>query len=216
MATTKGQGRSEHEVLAEGTWSEVKATLLPQHMPTMRYTKCVAVAILKADVSVYDREKGKPGKFKERDFSDNYQVALLQLKGRSIIMSEGRNKPPMEGVSWAGSLLTLKTENGEPVREDNVDGCYMGLFDTFETKTDDGKIWLQPMFKFKHASDLPEDVLDKAAKKYEVLKEYLEAHWGHEDYFAEDDPDTAGDTDEGMSDGLEADNLGAKGKKEMF
>lgn len=209
MATTKGQGQSNHEVLAEGLWSDIKKTPLPQHMPRMRYTKCVAVAILKSEVSEYDREKGKPGEFKEVSYEDDYQIAILQLRGHSIIMRDG--KSIMEGVSWAGSL------SAADFREDDCDGCYMGCFDVFETKSQDGKdTWKQPMFKFTESEKLPEDVLDKAAEKYEVVKAYLEAHWGHEDYFADDEPDTPEDNDESMSDGIEADNLGAKGKKAMF
>jgi hypothetical protein len=220
MATTRGQNKVEHELVAKGIWKEVKETLLPQHMPKMRYTKCVAVAIMKADFSVYDREKGKAGKFKTRDFTDDYLIALLQLRGRSIIMSEGKEREAMPGVSWVGSLNSffeqLKNTPGMPTREDDVDSCYIGCFDTFETKSTKGDIWLQPMFRFTHSSELPEDVLDKAYAKYKEVKAYLEAHWGHEDYFADDEADTPEDNDEGMSDGLEADNLGAKGKKAMF
>lgn len=209
MATTRGQGKVTHEEVAEGIWKDVKNTPLPQNMPRMRYTKCVAVAILKAEVSMYDREKGKAGKFKEVSYEDDYQIAILQLRGHSIIMREG--KSVMEGVSWVGSL------EAAGLQEDNCDGCYMGSFEVFEVKSQDGdKTWKQPVFKFTPADALPEEVLDKAAGKYEKVNEYLEAHWGHEDYFADDEPDTPDDTDEGMSYGLEQDNLGAKGKKAMF
>ena len=177
-AYTKTAGKTQVEVIAEGLWKDVKNAPIPQHMPPMRYTKCVAVALLQADISVYNPDTGKSSKFKTKKF-DEIKLVVLEFKGRAIL-AKGKDGV-MLGSGWVGSLQQFN------IPEDNCDGYYM--YQTKDVEHPDqnqNRVWLHPSFEFKPSDEVAEEVIENAGELYEKFAAYLKAHWGQDEDYADD------------------------------
>lgn len=176
---TKTQDGTKVDTIAEGIWKDIKEAPIPQSCPKMRYTSCIVIQLLEANVSVYDKKTKKNSKFKTRKFEDT--LAIIELRGQSIMTSEGfgNNRKVIPGCGWVGSWNAYNADADNKVDEKDTDGFYMFQNEVIELPKKEGEdgSWKQPGFLFKPPSELPSDVLDIAGELYKKFEAYLKEHW---------------------------------------